>query len=120
MKKLIAIILLLVSITSVASAEQNLYLRFGTIVDIEYDTDFVTVDDGFGNLWDFYNYPLSAYNYYGDIVVMIMSDAETPDWIYDDDVINAYFCTGEEAYEIIRDYNNAKETIFTQLFQNLF
>ena len=118
MKKLIAIIILFACIASVASAEQNLYLRFGTIIDIEYDTDFVTVDDGLGNLWDFYDYDLSAFNYYGDIVVMIMADAETPEWIYDDMVIYACACTEEEVYEIIRDYYNATDTVFTQIFYN--
>lgn len=120
MKRIIIIAIVLAFVASVASAEQSLYLRFGNIVDIEYDTDFITVDDGLGNLWDFYDYELSACNYYGDIVVMIMADAETPEWVYDDVVIYACACTKEEAYEIIRDYYNATDTVFTQIFYNFF
>lgn len=102
MKKVIATIIALIAIMSTASAEK--YLRFGNIVDIEYDTDFVTVDDGMGNLWDFMSTPLAEYHFYGDLVVMIMDDNKTPDWIYDDMVTDAGFCDVEDANEIIRQY----------------
>ena len=88
MKKIALITLLVVALLmGGAAAESQLYYRFGNVVDIEYDTDFVTVDDGYGNLWDFYGVD---WFFYGDLVVMIMSDNGTPDWIYDDVVLNAY------------------------------
>ena len=108
MKKVIAIIALLACLIGWASAEGQ-YIRFGNIIDIEYDTDFVTVDDGLGNLWDFYSYSLCAYNFYGDLVVMIMSDNGTPTWIFDDKVINAYPCTLDEANELIRTVRQSNE-----------
>ena len=100
MKKLIVIILLL-AILPIGATAEKMYLRFGEVVDIEYDSDFVTVDDGLGNLWDFYGVD---YFFYGDLAVMIMSDNDTPDWIYDDIVLNAYRCTAENAEEIIKNY----------------
>ena len=98
MKKLIAIILLILLIPMVAMADAKLYYRFGNVVDIEYDTDCVTVDDGMGNLWEYYGVD---YVFQGDLVVMIMSDNDTPDCIYDDIVLNAYKCTEEEAEDLI-------------------
>ena len=104
MKKLIAITLLIVTLITVASAEESaerMYLRFGEVVDLEYDTDCVTVDDGLGNLWEFYGVD---YFFFGDLAVMIMSDNGTADWIYDDYVINAYICSMEDAQEIVKNY----------------
>ena len=107
MKKLIAITLILVALASVASAEQNIYLRFGNVVDLEYSTDCVTVDDGLGNLWEYFGVD---YVFYGDLVVMIMSDNGTPDWIYDDIVLNAYKCTEGEAEDLIMYIRNDAPT----------
>ena len=101
MKKLLAIILFLAILLPIGAEAQSLYLRFGSVIDIEYDSDFVTVDDGLGNLWDFYGVD---YFFFDDLVVMIMDDNDTPDWIYDDKVQNAYKVSAEEAYEIIRFY----------------
>lgn len=109
MKKIIALILILICVT--ATAEADLYYRFGNIVDIEYDTDFVTVDDGMGNLWDFMNAPIAEYRFYGDLVVMIMYDNNTPDWIYDDEIWDVGYCDGEEASEIIKRYREEHSKI---------
>ena len=109
MKKLIATILLALLICGTATAEQNLYPRFGNVVDIEYDSDFVTVDDGLGNLWDFYGVDFFMY---GDLVIMIMTDNGTPNWIYDDRVENAYKCSEEDAQTIIQEYKNYFQKLF--------
>ena len=109
MKKLIATILLLILIFGTATAECTLYPRFGNVVDIEYDSDFVTVDDGLGNLWDFYGVD---YFMYGDLVIMIMTDSGTPNWIYDDMVENAYKCSEEDAEKIIQEYKNFFQKLF--------
>ena len=98
MKKPIAILMLIVLIPICAMAEADMYCLFGTVVDIEYDTDCVTVDDGDGNLWEYYGVD---YVEYGDLVVMLMWDNDTPDWIYDDYVLNAYKCTQGEAEELV-------------------
>ena len=98
MKKLIALMLLILFIPMVATAEEKLYYRFGNVIDIEYDTDCVTVDDGLGNLWEYYG---ADYVFFGDLVVMIMSDNGTDDWIYDDVILGAYKCTEGEAEELI-------------------
>lgn len=109
MKKILTIILILVFFT--ATAEAELYYRFGNIVDIEYDTDFVTVDDGMGNLWDFMSTPIAEYRFYGDLIVMVMSDNNTPDWIYDDEIIDVGYCDVEDASEIIRRYREERSRI---------
>lgn len=86
MKKLIALLLLLILLPIVGVGE-TLYYRFAEVVDLEYIDDIVTADDGLGNLWEFYGVD---YFEYGDLIVMIMSDSDTPDNIYDDVVLNAY------------------------------
>lgn len=85
MKKIIAILLIAILLPIGAVAEE-MYCRFGEVVDIEYEYDIVTVDDGIGNLWEFFGVD---YFEYGDLVVMIMGDRGTED-IYDDHVLNAY------------------------------
>lgn len=114
MKKLIAIILLL-AILLPMGAEAELYLRFGNVVDLEYDCDCVTVDDGMGNLWEFYGVD---YFFFDDLAVMIMSDNDTPDWIYDDIVVNAYRCDEEDAEQIIQEYKNHSK--YYSSFLNFF
>ena len=109
MKKIIALIIVLVCFT--ATAEADLYYRFGNIVDIEYDTDFVTVDDGMGNLWDFMSTPIAEYYFYGDLLLMIMDDNDTPEWIYDDKVIEANYCDTEDAEALIKRYRDERSKI---------
>ena len=97
MKKLIAIILVLFALTTTAEAE--LYYRFGNVVDLEYDTDCVTADDGMGNLWEFYGVD---WFYTSDLIIMLIDDNTTPDYIYDDAVVNAYTITAEDAEQLVR------------------
>ena len=102
MKKILVIMIVLISLMS--TAEAKIYPRFGSIVDIEYDTDFVTVDDGLGNLWEFCNSHIAWYYYYGDMIVMLMDDSDTPEWVYDDKVLSEYYCDEEDCAEIIREW----------------
>ncbi len=116
MKKIIAIIIILVCFVSTATAE-NLYPRFGNVIDLEWDSDCVSADDGLGNIWEFWG---CDHFFFGDLVIMIMSDNGTPDWIYDDRVINAYPCSIDESAEIIQKYReNNSENLFNFL-KNLF
>ena len=87
MKKLIAVILILAVLLPVGAMAGNLYIRFATVVDLEYLDDIVTADDGLGNLWEFYGVD---YMEFDDLIVMFMDDNNTPDWIYDDYVLDAY------------------------------
>ena len=94
MKKILAVLIVLLCLVTTAEAE--LYYRFGNVVDIEWECDMVTVDDGLGNLWEFFG---CDFYEYGDLVVMILADNGTPDWIYDDSIMGAYLC--DDPYEII-------------------
>ena len=118
MKKLIAVLVLVIMLAG--SAEAEMYPRFGNIIDIEYDTDFVTVDDGLGNLWDFYSVPIAMYHFYGDLVVMLMDDRDTPDWIYDDIVLSAYYCNEEDSKEIVREWREHQNVDFFSQLAEIF
>lgn len=98
MKKIIAFILILLCLT--ATAEADLYYRFGNIVDLEWDSDCVTADDGIGNLWEFYG---CDYFFFDDLIVMIIDDNGTAEYIYDDIVVNAYGITAEDAQILIKN-----------------
>lgn len=82
MKKVVAVILVLISITSVAYAD--FYPRAGRIVEIDPVEDVVTFIDGAGLLWEFYG--IEDYEV-DDIVACIYWDADTPDSIFDDEII---------------------------------
>lgn len=45
-------------------------------------------------------------HFYGDLVVMLIDVNNTPNWIHDDRIVNAYFCKKDEAGEIIRTWKN--------------
>ena len=92
MKKLIAILLVLAILLPVGGMAERIYYRFANVIDLEYLDDIVTADDGLGNLWEFYGVD---YFEYGDLIIMLMSDNGTPDYIYDDYVLNAYAYYGD-------------------------
>ena len=101
MRKIIVFIIMTAMMLSVASAEH--YIRFGNVIDIEYDTDCVSVDDGLGAIWEFYGYDDF---YYGDLVCMIMDDRGTYYYANDDTVLYAFPCTVEEAWQIVEEYQS--------------
>ena len=109
MKKLIVLWLILICVAT--TAEAKLYYRFGNIIDLEWDTDIVSADDGMGNIWEFDG---CDYFFVDDLILMIMEDNDTPDYIYDDKVINAYGILAEDAEALI---NYIRECNCTSIFR---
>ena len=87
MKRFVAFILVLVSILSVAKAVE-IYPRCGIIVDLDYDTDLVVVEDSVGFIWEFYGIEDYAL---GDLVGMILCDTGTPEYILDDTIVETLY-----------------------------
>ena len=64
-----------------AMAVDNFYTRTGLVVDLDYDTDTVTVVDGVGFIWQF----TGCEDYcVGDLVEILMQKAGDPENIFDD------------------------------------
>lgn len=64
-----------------AVAVDNFYTRTGLVVDLDYDTDTVTVVDGCDFAWQF----IGCEDYcVGDLVEMLMQEAGDPENIFDD------------------------------------
>lgn len=76
----------------VAVAVDNFYTRTGLVVDLDYDTDTVTVVDGADLVWQF----TGCEDYcIGDLVEMLMQKTGKPDYILDDVIFStcyAGFC----------------------------
>lgn len=101
MKKIIALLAVVACLCATASAER--YLRFANVVDLEWDSDCVSADDGLGNLWEFYG---CDEFFVADLIVMVIDDNGTAEYIFDDSVIDAFRITIDEAYEIIKNFKN--------------
>ena len=75
-----------------AVAVDNFYTRTGLVVDLDYDTDVVTVVDGADLVWQF----TGCEDYcVGDLVEMLMQKTGKPDYILDDVIFStcyAGFC----------------------------
>lgn len=75
-----------------AVAVDNYYTRTGLVVDLDYDTDVVTVVDGADLVWQF----TGCEDYcIGDLVEMLMQKTGKPDYILDDVIFSicyAGFC----------------------------
>lgn len=75
-----------------AVAVDNYYTRTGLVVDLDYDTDTVTVVDGADLVWQF----TGCEDYcIGDLVEMLMQKTGKPDYILDDVIFStcyAGFC----------------------------
>ena len=75
-----------------AVAVDNFYTRTGLVVDLDYDTDTVTVVDGADLVWQF----TGCEDYcIGDLVEMLMQKTGKPDYILDDVIFStcyAGFC----------------------------
>lgn len=64
-----------------AMAVDNFYTRTGLVVDLDYDTDTVTVVDGVDFIWQF----TGCEDYcVGDLVEILMQKAGDPENIFDD------------------------------------
>ena len=75
-----------------AVAVDNFYTRTGLVVDLDYDTDVVTVVDGADLVWQF----TGCEDYcVGDLVELLMQKAGNPENIFDDVIYStcyAGFC----------------------------
>ena len=75
-----------------AMAVDNFYTRTGLVVDLDYDTDTVTVVDGVDLVWQF----TGCEDYcVGDLVEMLIQKTGKPDYILDDVIFStcyAGFC----------------------------
>ena len=84
----VALVLFVTVIGVVAVATAEIYPRAGRIVEVNRFEDTVVFVDGAGFLWQFYG----AEDYaVGDIIACIYWDADTPDVITDDEVIDVQY-----------------------------
>lgn len=86
MKRIIALVLILLSLMASSSAEY--YPRTAFVTSFDYTTDCVIVTDWAGMEWEFIGIEDWQID---DIVSMIMDDNNTPDTIYDDIIIKALY-----------------------------
>ena len=71
-----------------AVAVDNFYTRTGLVVDLDYDTDVVTVVDGADLVWQF----TGCEDYcIGDLVEMLMQKTGKPDYILDDVIFSTCY-----------------------------
>ena len=71
-----------------AVAVDNFYTRTGLVVDLDYDTDVVTVVDGADLVWQF----TGCEDYcVGDLVEMLMQKTGKPDYILDDVIFSTCY-----------------------------
>ena len=71
-----------------AVAVDNFYTRTGLVVDLDYDTDTVTVVDGADLVWRF----TGCEDYcIGDLVEMLMQKTGKPDYILDDVIFSTCY-----------------------------
>lgn len=72
----------------VVGSVDGLYTRTGLIVDLNYDTDIVTVVDGVDLVWQF-----SGCEDYciGDLVEMLFQGAGEPQYIFDDVIVSTSY-----------------------------
>ena len=71
-----------------AMAVDNFYTRTGLVVDLDYDTDTVTVVDGVDLVWQF----TGCEDYcIGDLVEMLMQKTGKPDYILDDVIFSTCY-----------------------------
>ena len=71
-----------------AVAVDSFYTRTGLVVELDYDTDTVTVVDGCGFAWQF----TGCEDYcVGDLVEMLMQEAGDPKNIFDDTIYSTCY-----------------------------
>lgn len=87
---LIAILLIanLVAVSWSGKAQHNLYPRAVYVDHINTDRDTVTFADGAGVLWEICGVEDWAL---GDTAALLMDDNGTPDFIYDDSIVEARY-----------------------------
>lgn len=86
MKRIIALVLILISLATSSFAEY--YPRTAFVTSFDYTTDCVIVTDWAGMEWAFIGIEDWQID---DIVSMMMDDNNTPDSIYDDIIIKTLY-----------------------------
>ena len=69
-------------------APEGFYPRAAIVVELRYEEDVVIVEDGAGLIWEFSG--IEDFDV-GDTVAMLMFDNGTPESIYDDQIVLAYY-----------------------------
>lgn len=87
MKKIIAVVFVFVVLFSV-SALADANSRVAIIIDINEEADKAICEDACGLTWEFFG--IEDFDV-GDLVVLTMWDAETPDTIFDDEIIDVVY-----------------------------
>ena len=90
MKKFVAVITIIVSLSLVfsASAVSEFYPRCAVVTDINEVEDIVTCEDFAGVIWQFYG--VEDFKV-GDLVAMLLWDCGTSDSIFDDEIIDVVY-----------------------------
>lgn len=90
MKQIVTTLIIFVLVCGCAfGSPHESYAKSTIVIDINYDDDLVTVQDFFGNTWQFFGCEDWAK---GDICALIMDNNGTSDTIYDDFIINTNYC----------------------------
>lgn len=87
MKKIIAVVLVLVVLFSV-SALADVNSRVAIIISIDTEADKAICEDACGLIWEFYDVEDFDID---DVVVLIMWDSETPESIFDDEIVDVTY-----------------------------
>lgn len=88
MTAILTVIAILFSTACAVSAPDGFYPRTATVIEFNYMTDAVICKDCAGIVWIFYG--IEDWNI-GDLVSMMLYDNGTPDSIYDDEIVMAYY-----------------------------
>ena len=86
MKRIIALVLILISLATSSLAEY--YPRAALVTSLDYTADCVIVTDWAGLEWEFIGIEDWQLD---DIVAMMMDDNNTPNNIYDDIIVQALY-----------------------------
>lgn len=94
MKKVVTILFLFVICSMllcgwIFDKPHEMYSRSTIVTNVNYDDDLVTVQDFFGNVWQFFGCEDWAE---GDICALTMDNNGTSDTIYDDFITNTSYC----------------------------
>lgn len=86
MKRIMMVLIVLLSL--MVSAHGEYYPRTGFVTELDHDRDCVIATDWAGLDWEFFGIEDWMQD---DIVSMMMDDNGTPDNIYDDIIVKAYY-----------------------------
>lgn len=84
-----AAILAVVVYLSLSPADQSHYYpKVGIVTEFDFPADLVTVTDGAGRTWQFSGIEDWCW---GDCAALLMSDAGTPEYVYDDEIVDVRY-----------------------------